>query len=65
MIFYVGTNNKYTGYKTLQDALQNTCNDDKAIIYVEEYFEDMDRGIIKTVLYENGDFLFNNVFKYY
>ena len=64
-IFYVIIDNKETSYKTLKNALYIAHMNDNAMIYVEEYFDDIDRSSIRTLLYEKKEFIFQNIFEYF
>ena len=68
-IFVLYNDNKLvSNFKTLLDALKYikeslTCNNYE--IYVEEYNNELETHMIKTLIYKNEQFNVNNVFNYY
>lgn len=68
LIFILYNNDIFiNNFKTLNDALKyaNSNNNKNYKIYVEEYNNDIDAHMIKTLLYKNEEFVMDNVSDYY
>ena len=60
-IFYTLINNNKCSHETLELAVEYVSKSKTGIIYVEESFEDIDRGPIRSLLYVNGRFIVEDV----
>ena len=64
-LFYVYIDNKYRSFSTLDLALSFAKTNQNSQIFVDEIFDDLDRGSIRTLLYENEKFMLENVSNFY
>lgn len=60
-IFYTLINNHKLSHESLDLAIEHVSKSETGIIYVEESFEDIDRGSIRSLLYVNGRFIVEDV----